>query len=79
MLRMIIGVTALAPPAGAVSHAGGSGHRQHRSQIRHVLDPHLRDLRIRRAPPGDLLDKAGAIPCLGDDGEGLIRCESRSC
>jgi hypothetical protein len=33
----LLGVTALAPTAGAVSHGGGSDHLQHRSQIRHVL------------------------------------------
>jgi hypothetical protein len=37
------------------------------------MDPHLGKLRIRRAPPGDLPDETGAIPCLNDDGEELVR------
>jgi hypothetical protein len=50
-----------------VTHGGGhvGGPAEH--------DPHLGDLRIRRTPPGDLLDQAGAIPCLDDDGEEVVR------
>jgi len=33
----LLGGTALAPAAAAVSHGGGSGHWRHRSQSRHVL------------------------------------------